>query len=79
MFPKPLGDPAVKNAMASYKKRFGKAFPIDWVNVDYFSPEEAVADIRKYIDSGVPVSRSDLVDTKAIFGREIDLSEYLDS
>jgi hypothetical protein len=77
MGPKPIGDPAVIEAMEEYRKTFGKEFPIDWIDRDFTNPEEAVVYISSFIISGKPVTEKDLVDTEAVYGERFDLSEYL--
>jgi len=77
MMPKPIGFPVVQEAMERYRKYFGKEFPIDWIDKDYPSPEIAVQHIESFISSGEPVQAEDLIDTEKVFGKKIDLSEYL--
>jgi len=74
---KPIGDPAVKKAMKRYQEKFGRKFPIDWIDRDYATGKEAVEHIESFISSGKGVDSGDLIDTERIYGKKIDLSEYL--
>jgi len=76
MQPKPFGYPSVQAAMKKYKKMFGKEFPLDWVNRDFFTAEEAVDYIDTFLKAGKPVTRKDLIDPKKL-GIDVDLSAFL--
>lgn len=77
MRPVPLNDEGVLDAMNRYRKKYGKPFPLDWVDVEFFTPEDAVGTIEGFISRGTPVTAKELIDTKRIFGEEIDLKEFL--
>ena len=77
MRPVPLDDERVLDAMNRYRKKYGKPFPLEWVDVDFFTGEDAVRTIEGFISRGTPVSAKELIDTKRIFGKEIDLKEFL--
>jgi len=77
MIPLPIGDKKVKTAMSRYRDRYGKKFPIDFIDVEIFTPEDAVTVIEGIINRGEPIRVDELVDTEKIYGRKIDLSEYL--
>lgn len=77
MRPVPLGDKAVQEYMALYQERYGKPFPLEWMNADIVSGEDVCALILSIIERGEPVREDELVDTELIYGEKIDLSEYL--
>lgn len=73
----PLNDEGVLDAMNRYRKKYGKPFPLGWVDVDFFTGEDAVRTIEGFISRGTPVTAEEVIDTKLIFGEEIDLKEFL--
>ena len=77
MIPLPIGDEKVQTAMKGYRDRYGKEFPIDFIDVEIFAPEDAVAVIEDIIRRGEPVRADELINTEKIYGEKVDLSEYL--
>lgn len=77
MRPVPLGDATVQEYMQRYQDHYGKPFPLDWMKADFSSGEDAWRLIKRIIERGEPVRSDELVDTKLIYGKKIDLSEYL--
>ena len=77
MIPLPIGDKKVKAAMSRYRDRYGKEFPIDFIDAEIFTAEDAVEVIEGIVKRGKPVRADELVDTEKIYGKKIDLSEYL--
>ncbi len=76
MEPRPFGDPGVIAAMRKYKKVFGKEFPLDWVNRDFFTAEEVVDYIDTFLKTGKPITKKDIVNPKD-YGVDMDLKEFL--